>query len=100
MVPWGRLATTLKSPSSTSSSDTNIDTYLRRAVMSSEAGTLWKLKRERLRGAGLALSVKQRGSLPIALQGEVAPANSKVPSKFPNSRARSRAPSCVHPVTR
>lgn len=44
MVPWGRLPTTLKTPSSTSPSDTNIDTYLRLAVMSLEAGTLWKLK--------------------------------------------------------
>lgn len=44
MVPWGGLPTTLKPLSSTSPSDTNIDTYLHLAVMSSEAGTLWKLK--------------------------------------------------------
>lgn len=44
MVPRGDLPTILKPLSSTSSSDTNIETYLRLAVMSLEAGTLWKLK--------------------------------------------------------
>lgn len=40
----GWLPTTLKLLSTTSLSDTNTHTYLRLAVMSLKAGTLWKLK--------------------------------------------------------
>ena len=78
MVPWGRLPTTLKPLSSTSPSDTDIDTYLRLAVMSLEAAHYgnWNGGVE---GSRTTLSVRRRGSLPITLQGELASANSKVP---------------------